>query len=699
MLRMDPTVASDTSDCCDNQSRSIFIAQSGSSMRQTNTMSSKGSDDLAIKLVRSRKRIVTVGRSPYTTPTTGTPLDEPTSPAERPPPEVPPRKLWNSPFVPSKASTWPDDKSKEYWIGPFDMDRSHYAKKAREADWKEDEGICNIRKLAESLYDMSDFVEARYAWAQIADHYISEYQHVSRWASGIDFKAAWDRQLALNHISQASIGGMLNTSFAQNPDLCEAIKADETKRPISHVKPHPVFRAVVDYDEKLSNTRALYNTRVMLDYASSVAYGKDHAWMRTVYKRALDAAGQSAGLDVCEIIKLRQGLVDAIIESERQAYWDRMNDDLRKKYPTLSSEQREAYRIQSTLTWKDEVEELYLHIIADQQFLLGATSEATISSELELVKHYKFVADTENAKARARQVTALTKERLGADHDTTFRCIASLATLLLDTGFIEEAGLVVHDCFTKHPGIMSGSTDMLSLELREKFITRRGWKEMMVVRSTLETRLAPFHFAWVEYKLFTLCIGTITFVQSYPTDAQKEGAWGLAYQEPKRSGNSAQVDEEEDESAAIIRNHFRQSFAPPRSKTDAENFAFSASERDHEFLDLKVPYIGYQHFMTTSAFQAGMPYLEYVKAMEDPYIANTIYEEAMADTPIQIGEYLREWETRRKGFNADKDGSQPSRQEQQNPGPSRARRVESESNELEASHRLLSSLLRTSRIV
>ena len=363
------------------------------------------------------------------------------------------------------------------------MYRNTYAKKAREVDWNEDEGIRYTRKLAESLYDMGDFAGARYAWAQIADQYISEYQHTSRWASDIDHKTARDKIYALDHIVEASIGCILNASFAKYPDLCAAIKADDENCSWSHVRPHPVFKAVVDHEDDLTNSRALYTMRVMLDFASDIAYGKDHSWMRTVYKRALDATGQIADLDLSETIRLRQGLVHEIVESERNDYWDGVNANRSDSCDSLSSEQREAHRTQSTQRWKGEVEELYLHIIADQQNLWGTMAEATIGSQLELANHYKSVGDTDEATAKARQMNILTKDHLGEDHDSTFRCMASLSTLLVDTGSIEEAGLVVHDCFTKHPGIMSGSTAMLRLELEERFVTRRGWKEMMMVRS------------------------------------------------------------------------------------------------------------------------------------------------------------------------------------------------------------------------
>ena len=637
------------SDSCDNQSRSGSARRSGRSRRRNISISSKGSNNSPIELGRSRsrsgERIVIVSNSPNGTPTTSTPPDERPSPVLYPQRQSPPQQLWNSPFVPSKASEWPDEKSKNYWIGPFHMYYSTYAKKAREADWKEDEGICNTRKLAESLYDVGDFAGARYAWAQIADHYISEHQHTSRWASDIDFKTAWDKQEALHHIAQASIGCILNTYLAQYPDLCAAIKADDKNCSSSHVQPHPVFTAVVDHEDDLTNSRALYVMRVMLDYASDIAYGQDHSWMRTVYKRALDATGQIAGLDLSETIRLRQGLVLGIVESEWKAYWDGINANRLDSCYSLSSEQQEAHRTQSTRIWKDEVEELYLHIIADQQNLRGTTAEGTIGSELELVNHYESVGDTDKDKAKARQIDILTKGHLGEDHDSTFRCMASLSTLLLDTGSIEEAGHVVRDCLTKHPGIMSGSTEMLSLELREKSITRRGWKEMMVVRSKLEKLMSPFHFIWADYRLYTLRTGTVTFAPSYPTDTEKDSAWALAYQEPRHKKDD-QEGCSDDESSMIIREHPRQQpRAFPRSRADVEKFAFSASERDHEFLDLQVPYIPYQHFMTTSAFEAGMPYLEYVKATEDRSISSHIHEEAATDTPIRLSQYLKQRES------------------------------------------------------
>ena len=171
----------------------------------------------------------------------------------------------------------------------------------------------------------------------------------------------------------------------------------------------------------------------MLDYASDIAYGKDHSWMRTIYIRALDATGKMVGPDLPETIRLRQGLVHDIVESERDAYWDDIHANRSSNWYSLGSEQREAHRIQSARAWKGEIEELNLRIIVDQRNLWGPTAEATIGSELELVNHYKSVGDTEKAKIKARQNYMLTKDRLGEDHDSTFRCMASFSTVLLDT--------------------------------------------------------------------------------------------------------------------------------------------------------------------------------------------------------------------------------------------------------------------------
>ena len=578
------------------------------------------------------------------TPTTSTPPDENPSPIAPAQGQPPPRQLWNSPYVTSRASEWPDEKSKNYWIGPFDMYWNTYAQKARDVDRKEDEGTCNNRKLAESLYEEGDFAGARHALAQIADQYISEYQHCSRWAPDVDFKAAWDNQDALNHIATASIGCILNAYLAQYPDLCAAIKADGKLGSSNHTKPHPVLTAVVDHEDNLTNSRALYILRVMLDFASDIEYGKDHSWMRSVYQKAFKEMGQIAGLDLSESVRLRQGLVHEIVESEREAYWHGINSNRPISWDSWNSEQREAYRTQSMQIWKDEVEELHLHIIADQQSLSGTMAEATISSELELVNHYKSVGDIEKAKAKVRQLIILTKDNLGEGHDSTLRCMASLSKILFDIGSIEEAGLVVHDCLSKHPRIRTGSTDLFSLELREKFTSRRGWKEMMVLREELERAMSPFHFIWADYRLYTLRIGTVTFAPSYIADMEKDSVWTLACQEPKHKEDGMENCSEDEESMILREGLTQQPRASSPSRPDAEKYAFNASERDHEFLDLQVPYIPYEHFVTTSAFKAGMPYLEYIKAAENWSISSHIHEESATDTPVRLSEYFKETE-------------------------------------------------------
>ena len=557
------------------------------------------------------------------------------------------RQLWSSPYVTRKASEWPDEQFMKYWMGPFDMSYRTYAKKTLKAERKEDKGICNYRKLAESLYNVGDFVGARYALAQIADQYISEYQHLSRWAPDVDYKRAWDKEGALRHIVKVSVGCILNTYLAQYPDLCAAIKVNNKNSSSSHIKPHPVFTAAVDYDNDLTNSRALYILRVMLDFASEIEYGKDHSWMCKVYKRAFKSMGQIMDLDLCESIRLRQGLVYEIIESEREAYWQDIETDPPVSWSSWSEKQREAYKIQSTQTWKSEVEELYQHIIADQQRLWGTMAEATICSELELVKHYKSVGDIEKAKANARQLNILTKKNLGGDHDSTLRCMASLSTLLLDIGCVEEAGLVVHDYLTNHSRILIDSTGMLTLELKEKFTKRRGWKEMVVLRGKLEKLMTPFHFIWADHRLYTLRIGTVTLAPSYPADMEKDSVWTLACQEPKHTEDGMK-NCSDNENFKSLRESRRQ--LPSSMRPDSEKYAFSGSERDYEFLDLQVPYIPYQHFVTTPAFKTGMPYLEYTKAAGNWSISCAIHEESATDTPLRLGEFFKGSESCDKNF-------------------------------------------------
>ena len=543
------------------------------------------------------------------------------------------RQLCNNPFAPSKASEWPDENSKRYWIGPLD----EFA-----ADWEEDESVCNTRKIAEYLYDAGDFAGARYVWAQIADHYISERLHTSLHASDAGFRTLQSKQHALDDIARASIGCVLNTYFAQYPNLCTVMEVDDTFCSWSPGGPHRVFRAVVDLQDYLTNSSVLYIMRVMLDYASDIAHEKDHSWMRTVYRRALEATGQIAGLDPSESVRLRQGLVHAIVQSEENLYREGIRANRPEAWCSLSREQQEAHRTQSAQVWKDEVEELYLQIIADQQTLQGITAEATIDSELGLAEHYKTVGDVEKAKVKLRQLDKVTKDHLGEDHDTTLRCMASLSLLLLNTGLIEEAGLVVHDCLTKHPEWRYGLPDMPVMTFGRKLIPRRGWKEIQLVRGTLEQQMSPIHLIWADYRLYTLRTGTVTFVPSYPTDTEKRTAWALAHREPKHR----QHDKDgysDDESSTIIRENLRQQpQALCQPGADIEKHAFSASERDNQFLDLQVPYIPYQHFMTSSAFEAGIPYLEYAQARDNWCIRSHTYDKLAPDVPIRFREYLKQ---------------------------------------------------------
>ena len=72
--------------------------------------------------------------------------------------------------------------------------------------------------------------------------------------------------------------------------------------------------------------------------------------------------------------------------------------------------------------------------------------------------------------------------------------------------------------------------------------------------------------------------------------------------------------------------------------------------------------------MRSPAFEAGMPYLEYVKAKEDRSISYCIKEEAVVDTPIRLSEYLKHREGWDEKSDAnDEDGETVEKEERKQP--------------------------------
>ena len=498
----------------------------------------------------------------------------------------PSQQVWNWPYVPSQVSDWPNDKSKRYWIGPLHapdegIDLDKYA------DWKEDKEICASRKHAQSLEDASEFAGACYVWAQIADHYMSEFHQHSSISTNDEMYIRCLSRSAL----RTSIGCILNSYLAQFPELCELIRSSDDDLP------QETFKAVVDckHDWTCSSTRYIFMT--MLKCAAVIAYLEDNSWMCHVCRTAFDSIRQITDLDLRETICLRQDIALILVRSACQHAWSlRSSDD----YWTLSSSERQRLEAQHIRTLTDGLEAIYLRITADQLNLCGSEAEATISSDLELVRYYTLVGDSEKAKAKASYWYLRTRDCVGEDHDITFRCLASFSTVLLETGSPEEAGLLVHDCLTKYRDI---SEDRISIyprdNVREK---KRGWVEMKEIRSKLEQHDLPVNKIWADYRLYTLRIGTICFLPSYPSETENESC---IYTEASRVNKPNSMD--------YIRDVLN--WESPRSWVKFGNFAFNALQRNDKFLEIQVPYIPYVYFMASLAYRVRIPYLEYVKGL------------------------------------------------------------------------------------
>lgn len=553
-----------------------------------------------------------------------------------------PSERWISPFAPTEASAnWPDERSKTYWIGPFNIRSNYYAKCAQETSWREDrdedEKIGQIRRLAHSTYENRDFASSRHAWAQLTEHYIGAYRRISLWSLETeDFRARHDRRDVLNHAIHASVGGVLNAWFAEHPPRPTSGTKDHDSGKSSQYFPgDTVFRtAVASAAGCGTRPREVYLLRVMVDFAAEIVHQRDHSWLRSVLETTLNEVSQIPDLAVPDIIALRGQLALEIVETERDEFWKSMRKIPEYVNSTMSPARREAERLNSTLAWKDKVEELLSRNIADQRCLFGPTSDETVASGLDLVKHYQSVGDLDKAESACRHIYLLTREQLGEEHDTTLRCLAALSTLLVNKGSVEEAGLIAHDYFSRSTTILSARTDMLSLNLAEKFVVQRGLKEMMVLGESLQRLSAPFHFVWTDHRLFTRRIGRVNFVPSYPTDDEKQGGlWGLS-----REGRGSWPDNH-----AYSTSETGEPMNCPVVREDmgVHNITFSTSEQGHEFVDLNVPFIPYHHFMNTPAFEQNVPYLEYVKATEDQKISQTIYEEATVITPVRMEHYFQ----------------------------------------------------------
>ncbi|KAL8785716.1 MAG: hypothetical protein Q9213_003183 [Squamulea squamosa] len=509
---------------------------------------------------------------------------------------------WVSPFAPSDSSAWPDSPSKTWWIGPFDLDKYRYAKVASQTTSPEAPELQRLRRLADAQYTEGNYIGARFSLAQIVEQYISDLQHTSVHTG--DFNEYWKKRNTLDHRIRTTIGGIINSYFRQCPELSDDLR---------YQKDEPFYDAV-EKERNFEDPRVLYTIRVILYYAATVLYQPDAEWIWKSYRQALICTEPVFGSQHPDIIHLLQGSAQAIEKREMNVYWKHL-------YKERPQEKKEAekHKLQSMARWKGEVQALLSRALSGLRKLHGYTAQPTLDCAYDIAAFHRRCGEADAAESTLREMCELTKKDLGEEHDETLRFKAELSSLLLEQNWSVDAGLNIHRYISEHwEAIQNASLWPWGLGSLEKHTDKRGWGAMIELLNNLSRHQAPFHFTWADHNLYTLPIRNVKLFPIFPFEDQKNCAWSF---------NCGTSEGESD----------LQTFT---SDVEAKALVFQSSVNSDLSVDVRVPYIPYSHFMGTMSFEKGEPYLEYVKAAEDIEVSRLIHEEAEANTPIKISNFM-----------------------------------------------------------
>ncbi len=515
---------------------------------------------------------------------------------------------WVSPLAPSDSRTWPDGRSKAYWLGPFDLYRNRDAKAASQNTSPEAPEVQRLRRLADVQQSEGDHIGARFSLAKIMERYISDLEHISRWTVG--FQENMKKRGILTHGIQTTVGGIINSYFTQCPELSD-VPQDQDDDLKSWLKP---FYDAVEKESHFEDPGVLYTTRVILCYAANQLYESDREWICKKYRQVLSCTERIFGSQHPDIISLLQGSAQAIEKREMEAYWSQCNQE---QIRHLGEKELEKHRLQSMTRWKGEIKALLSRALSGLRKVHGYTAPPTLDCAYKIAEFHRRCGEADAAESTLREMCEITEQELGEEHDETLRFKAKLSSLLLEQNRFGDAGLNIHKYISEHwEAIQNESIEPRKFTLDGKHTNKRGWGAIISLNEQLSRHQAPLHFAWADHNLYTLPVHSVKLIPVFPSESQKDCAWRFS-RRALEVGSDSQI---------------------PTHDAEANALMFQSNVNSDLSVDLRVPYIPYSHFMGTASFEQDESYLEYAKAAKDSGVSRSIHKEAEANTPIKISE-------------------------------------------------------------
>ncbi|MCJ1384596.1 hypothetical protein MMC17_007714 [Xylographa soralifera] len=291
-------------------------------------------------------------------------------------------KLWASPLAPQDSAAWPDSRSKLYWIGPFDLARGSFARAASNDASPEPHNIQELRITADVYQKHGRYIESRFCWSSIADQYISEKEHTPQWTG--EYPARQDKLDSLKHKIKIAIGGILNTYFAQFPDLSD----------IAGNEGEDCFYRVIEKERGYEEALVLYTTRILLYYCLRILYQPDKEWLCKVYRQALEIAEPVHGSKNSDVINLLQDMALAVESQEMSHFWE----DLNKETCGMDGEQKEEYQTQKNTRCRREAMDLLQRASSVLQQLHGPSNPLSLNCAYELAMLYMRAGKLQDAE-------------------------------------------------------------------------------------------------------------------------------------------------------------------------------------------------------------------------------------------------------------------------------------------------------------
>lgn len=226
----------------------------------------------------------------------------------------------------------------------------------------------------------------------------------------------------------------------------------------------------------------------------------------------------------------------------------------------------------------DEAEKVLEGAMAGFEKTLGLAHPDTAGCGIALGRLYSNRRRFLSAETLFCRLVDKQQKVLGPNHNISLRSMSGLGDTYCEQGQLYNAGRLLYKAFQ--------ADEIELMERPPDEDETKGQQLLRRVRCKLATHRAPEDYEWESSALWSLPNRKAHFVNVFPDESSKRSFWGLPLgRDFKVSGRDKRL-----------------------------RLAYTWDEAPGSQIDLRVPYLPYEHFLTSRHYLEASTYREYVKA-------------------------------------------------------------------------------------